>query len=277
MKFFMVLASLMLTACVSVPPPEQRYDHANTLAATRGWQPLRLPAGEFVLTAYTPAETAQSDTMTVYIEGDGQAWLTSSIAADDPTPRKPVALELALRDPGAAAYLARPCQFTAQADWRSCKQAYWTNQRFAPEVITASSQAIDALKQRAGASKLVLVGFSGGGAVAALVAARRQDVVRLVTVAGNLDTKAWTALHHLSALHGSLNPADAWEALQAIPQLHLVGGKDKNVSVEVAESFAARFPARQRPTIRVVPGADHGCCWAELWPGLLSPGSPERQ
>jgi hypothetical protein len=45
--------------------------------------------------------------------------------------------------------------------------------------------------------------------VASLVAARRHDVVRLVTVAGNLDHLAWTTLHGVSPLTGSLNPADA--------------------------------------------------------------------
>lgn len=265
-----LLVLLLLTSCANIAP-ELRENNAKTLTANQGWQKLRLPTPGFVLTAYVPDTIPTSNTLTVYIEGDGLAWLTSSIASDNPTPRKPLALELALRHTdGAVAYLARPCQFTAQADWGSCKQAYWTSHRFAPEVIASSSTAIDALKQRFGASKLVLVGYSGGGAVAALVAARRQDVVRLVTVAGNLDPVTWTQMHRVRMLNGSLNPADEWENLRNIPQLHLVGGNDKNVSIEVAEAFASRFPADQRPIIRVVPRADHGCCWVEHWPGLLS-------
>jgi hypothetical protein len=181
------LIFLLLTSCAIVAP-EQRQNTATSLMNAKDWQKLRLLASEFVLTTYVPSTTTHSDTLTVYIEGDGLAWLTSSIVSDDPTPRKPVGLELALRHPNSAvAYLARPCQYVEKADWRDCGKKYWTSHRFAPEVIAASNAAIDALKNRAGASKLVLIGYSGGGAVAALVAARRHDVVQLITVAGNLD------------------------------------------------------------------------------------------
>lgn len=271
MKHLVLIIGLSLVACATATPPEQRQLSATALTTSHGWQKLRLPASEFVLTAFAPVKSAKVETLTVYIEGDGQAWLTRSIASDDPTPRNPIALHLTLRhQDGAAAYLARPCQFTSQADWGACRKAYWTEHRFAPEVIASNNIAIDALKQRFGASKLVLVGYSGGGAVAALVAARRRDVVRLVTVAGNLDHVTWSRMHSITPLKGSLNAADVWEDLQDVPQLHLVGGNDKNVSIEVAEAFAARFPSGHRPAIRVVPGADHGCCWVEQWPGLLS-------
>jgi hypothetical protein len=49
--------------------------------------------------------------LTVYIEGDGFAWLSRSQASYDPSPLNPVGLELALRHPlGESAYLARTCQ-----------------------------------------------------------------------------------------------------------------------------------------------------------------------
>ena len=137
----------------------------------------------------------------VRIEGDGLAWLSRSQVSADPTPMQPVALELAMRQPGgAAAYLARPCQYVQGPDARNCATAWWTDRRFAPEVVTASSLAIDQLKLRFSAQRLVLVGYSGGGAIAALVAAQRHDVALLVTVAGNLDTQAWTALNRITPL-----------------------------------------------------------------------------
>ncbi|GAB2181920.1 hypothetical protein DLREEDagrD3_21430 [Denitratisoma sp. agr-D3] len=49
-----------------------------------------------------------------------------------------------------------------------------------------------------GARRLTLVGYSGGAA--ALLAARCSDVVRLVTIAGNLDHRAWTRYHHITTL-----------------------------------------------------------------------------
>lgn len=174
---------------------------------------------------------------------------------------------------GAAVYLARPCQYVSPDDARDCREAYWTGRRFAPEVIAAADQAIGALKQRFGAGKLALIGYSGGGAVAALVAARRSDVARLVTVAGNLDHRAWTARHGVPPLEGSLNPADEWQSLQAIPQLHLVGGEDTNVSADVVRAYLARFPPERRPDMRVIAEFNHSCCWAEHWPAVLGAGS----
>ena len=55
------------------------------------------------------------------------------------------------------------------------------------KVVRVSKQAIDTLKQQFQSEEIVLVGYSGGGAIAALVAARRADVADLISVAGNLD------------------------------------------------------------------------------------------
>lgn len=214
--------------------------------------------------AYRPSER-----LTVYIEGDGLAWITSSQVSLDPTPMRPIALELALRHPrGTAAYLARPCQYVEGTAAGNCSSTWWTDRRFAPEVIEASNAAVDQLKFRFGAREVELVGYSGGGAVAALVAARRHDVSRLVTVAGNLDTVRWTSSHQVSPLAYSLNPADAWPALARIPQVHLVGQRDTNVTQKVVESYVARFPPGERPTLRVLEGFGHSCCWAENWAEL---------
>lgn len=261
-----------LAGCLNLSP-ELRRDNADRLAADSGWQRVRLPAGRFVLAGYIPKDIpANGTTLTIYLEGDGLAWITGSLVSLDPTPIQPVGLALALRHPqGAAAYLARPCQYVEGSDAQGCSIEYWTSRRFAPEVVESTSQTIDLLKEQFQANQLVLVGYSGGGAVAALVAARRHDVVFLVTVAGNLDHQKWTEQHHATPLTGSLNPADAWEQLRDVPQLHFVGGKDQIVGREVAESFAHHFPAERRPEIRMIPDFDHTCCWAEQWPELFKP------
>jgi hypothetical protein len=267
----MVLCTLLLAlaACAHISPQDRR-QNADTLAAARGWQQMPLPTKEFLLMAYVPPTKTATDTLAIYIEGDGFAWITASQPSEDPTPRDPIGLKLAMRHAaGTAVYLGRPCQYVQASDARGCEVAYWTERRMAPKVIDATNQAIDALKLRFGAHQLILVGYSGGGGVAALVAARRHDVKQLVTVAGNLDHVAWTTLHHVRPLIGSLNPPDAWRELQHIPQIHFVGGKDDNVSVVIANAYAARFPAANRPRIQIVPEADHSCCWVDRWPALL--------
>jgi dienelactone hydrolase len=150
-----------------------------------------------------------------------------------------------------------------------CNQELWTSARFAETVIDSSNHAIDLLKQQFGASSLRLIGYSGGGAIAALVAARRSDVIQLVTVAGNLDHEAWTRHHSISPLHRSLNPADAWHALARIPQVHFIGENDRNIGPFVIDAYLERFPDGQRPPVHLVKDADHYCCWMEHWPALL--------
>ncbi len=242
------------------------------MADAANWRYTPLTAGRFTLGSFAPRAPVSAHTLTVYIEGDGFAWVTSSMPSNDPTPRDPVALKMALQQQtGAAAYLARPCQYIGAEKTQGCDKTLWTDRRFAPEVIDATSVALDTLKSQAHAARLVLVGYSGGGAVAALVAARRTDVDRLVTVAGNLDIAAWTELHAVHPLEGSLNPADEAARLAAIPQLHFVGGRDDVMPEAVARSYAARFPPAQQPAIRVIEYYTHACCWAENWRTLYVP------
>ena len=261
----------LLCAC-ALQSPEQRRLNATQIAAQAGWQRQLVSAAPFNLVAYRPALfPALVTTLTVYIEGDGVAWINRSLVSLDPTPQDPIALKLALRDPSATAiYLARPCQYVDEQEAQACGLTWWTQQRFAPTVVQAMSHAIDVLQQQTGAQHLVLVGYSGGGALAALIAAQRTDVALLLTVAGNLDHVAWTRLHRVAPLTGSLNPADEWRALADIPQQHWVGGQDMIVPVAIAQSYAARFPKQQQPVIQVIPEFDHHCCWEERWVELLS-------
>ena len=263
------LSALLLAGCSILPSASERQVHATDLAASKGWLPSHIPAGIFDLVAYAPPSLAVGEPLTVYIEGDGLAWLSGNQPSSDPTPRDPLALRLALAQPaGHAVYLARPCQFVDAAR-TGCPQRYWTDARSAPEVITGTSLAISAMQQRFKATQLVLVGYSGGGAVAAMVAARRTDVVRLVTVAGNLDHRAWTTHHRVRPLHASLNAVDSAPLLADLPQVHFLGGKDRVVPPPLAKQWPAAFRGQNAANIRILEDADHGCCWVERWPSLL--------
>ena len=266
-----ILAALLLSnlaACAAIPTPGERRAHADALAAPRGWQISHIPSGRFNLVAYAPRAITPAETLTVYIEGDGFAWVTSSTPSVDPTPREPKALKLALVHPaGNAAYLARPCQYV-DAEHSGCPQHYWTNARFAAEVIDAANHAVGTLKQRFGARRLILVGYSGGGAVAGLLAARRSDVVRLVTVAGNLDHRAWTSHHRIEPLSDSLNAADVADQLAAVPQSHFVGGKDRVIPPGLAQRWPVPMRGKEGGNLHVIPAFDHVCCWSEQWAAL---------
>lgn len=256
---------LLLTSCSHLPSPSERATLADKLANAADWSPMVLRSTSFSLQAWVAGNARPSDVLTVYLEGDGLAWLDSATPSTDPTPLNPLALQLALKHSGAVAYLARPCQYVASSDRQHCESKYWTSHRFASEVIDATSQALDQLKRRWGANRLVLVGYSGGGGVAALVAAKRQDVVGLITVAGNLDHAAWTKLKHLSPLTGSLNPIDFVSSLQEISQWHYVGQLDLIMPMAVAQGYAARFLPKDRPNVVTMDRFDHRCCWVDAW------------
>lgn len=262
----LLLGTVLLAACVSVPSPEVRRQQASALAQEQHWQALQLQAGIFRLQAY--ATPTQNEELTVYLEGDGFAWLNSRSPSNDPTPLDPIALRLALTQPsGNAAYLGRPCQYL-EAERSPCQKHYWTDARFAEEVVHSLDLAADQLKARAAAQRLVLVGYSGGGALALLLAARREDVARVITVAGNLDHAAWTDHHRVTSLHDSLNPATLRPSLASVEQIHLVGEQDRMIPPTLVKAFVAGYPSSNRAEVKVLQGYGHHCCWVQNWPQL---------
>lgn len=261
----------MLAGCASPDFLATPRERAERVAARHGWQRATYPAGPFILAAYQRFGARQDGELAVYIESDGRAWLDRSTLSPDPTPVHPLVLNLAVQDPALhRLYLARPCQYLADAERARCSPVYWSDGRFAPEVVAATDAAISAAKRESGAARVRLVGYSGGGAVAALVAARRDDVSLLITIAGTLDHARWTRDAGVSPLSRSLNPADEAARLAAVPQIHFVGDRDRIVPPAVADSFVARLPDRSR--VRVVRMSDHTheCCWTDAWPDLLA-------
>lgn len=100
--------------------------------------------------------------MHVYIEGDGYAWVTRNRISGDPTPRQPLALELASLDPAPnVVYIARPCQYTSLDTSYACDEAYWTGLRFAEEVINSMNGAVEWIVQENKIPSVDMIGYSG--------------------------------------------------------------------------------------------------------------------
>ncbi|MBF0594768.1 MAG: alpha/beta hydrolase [Candidatus Omnitrophica bacterium] len=237
-------------------------------AVLEGFQKTYLSAPPFILTSFQKIKSP-SDTLVVYIEGDGYAWASRTEPSDDPTPKHPLAFDLATQDPSAiVVYLARPGQFDAGGK-PIISRDYWTRKRYSEEVIQATGIAIDSLKKSLGVSKVSLVGYSGGAAVAVLVAARRTDVVALRTVAGNLAPDVFAQLHHVSPLKGSLDPLSVASSIRAIPQVHFVGERDMVVSRSIVETFLKELGDPGHKRLVVVEDADHLDGWVRQWESLL--------
>ncbi len=271
----MLFLATWLQGCVSIPSVESRVQSAERIAKQYGWSASVIETKSFDLMSYQQPDRLPVSTLAVYIEGDGLAWITSRQASLNPTPLNPVALKLALNDSQhTAVYLGRVCQYVEHQQRGGCNKRYWMGERFAPLVVDAMNEAVDQLKRDYQADTLVLVGFSGGGTIVALLAARRHDVSKLITVAGNLDHQAWTEHHRISPLIGSLNPADAVKELSLVDQLHFVGAQDTVIPPALITGFVNRLGTNTHARVVVVPNQDHNCCWSEHWSRLLNAEMP---
>ncbi len=260
-----LLATLLLGACA---PGLSRQDAATveSLARPARLMPHVRQGGQFALTTRERIDGVGQD-LTIYIEGDGVAWASRTLPSNDPTPDMPVSLALAALDPSPnVAWIARPCQYLPVVDTRTCPVYFWTHGRLAPEVVDSMDAVVTQVKAAARAQRVHLVGYSGGGGLAVLVAARRSDVASIRTVAANLDTDAFTRLHQVSPMAGSLNPASVARRVETIPQLHLVGAADKIVPGEISRAYLAAMLRRDCSKIEMVPGATHQDGWVAAWP-----------
>lgn len=259
---------LVLNGCASGQWSTERLEEEAVTGgfAARQFLFRHMPIRAFLRapTAFTPT----SRTLTIYIEGDGHAWSGRGRPSEDPTPRNPVAWQLSVQDESSTvAYLARPCQYGVTT---RCDTLWWTTDRYSDLIISALSMAVDALKREAGAEDLQLVGYSGGGAVAVLIAARRTDVSAVLTIAANLDIDGWTDFHGVSRLSGSLSPMAALRSGLPLKQLYVWGDDDEIVPPHLAEAIKGLAERDSRISILILEGQDHACCWRRAVPTLLS-------
>ncbi len=268
------VSSLLLTVlfcggCATFLAGNGEYIQLERTAQRQGFQKHYLDVPPFTLTAYYRS-SAPSETLAVYIEGDGAAWPDRRQPPDDPTPRQPLSFYLACLDPaGQVLYLARPGQFE-RGGKPSADPSYWRGKRYGREVVRAVNEAIDRIKAGAGAKRVSLAGYSGGGAVAVLAAAGRSDVIALRTVAGNLSLETFCRIHKVSPFAGSVDPASVAGEVDKIPQRHFVGGRDTVVTPEVVRAFLGRQGGAPQGRLTVVREAEHARGWQERWRELLA-------
>ena len=258
-KFLLlVLLSLLLFAC---SPNPSKVALIVASAEKSGFTPKIYPTTSFPLFALL--KKGQNANLTVYLEGDGQAYLNAVTPSLDPTPNYPVAFWLAKDDPSQdhILYLARPGQYL-KAGFVPVK--YWTTARFSQDVLLALDQVISQVKEELGVQKIVLVGFSGGAALATLLAAKRQDVCYLATVAGNLNLACWLKQHNLSNLEGALDPLNVAKDLATLPQRHVFGLDDKVISKECLAAFCSQINPKNLE-VKFVPNFGHTSPWPKVW------------
>lgn len=256
--FILPLLALLLSACQSLPTPIALSHYGNASVVQAQFKHL--------LISRTYTNSAKQ--LHVYIEGDGIPFYRRFQIAKDPSPSYPMMLAMMRQDPAPSIYLGRPCYFVrsypALAD-PTCNHHYWTDARYSEEVTASMVSALRQYLAQQDAKQITLIGHSGGGTLALLMAARMPEVTKLVTIAANMDTAAWTRLHHYSPMNHSLNPAEQIHNRQPVQQLHFAGGRDDNIPAFLGENFLQRLGFRYR----IIPDNDHNCCWYRQWPQLL--------
>jgi hypothetical protein len=264
--FVLMACALVVSACSSL---SDRQGAARKVAANAGFQAIGYSASYFRLARYSRIRQPGRP-VTIYIEGDGRAWLSRNIPETNPTPAKPIVLRLATLDRSDnVVYLARPCQYVELAAERLCTYPYWTHKRFAEEVIASVNEVVGVIAQQAQTTEIHLVGYSGGAAVAALVAGRRSDIVSLRTVAGYLDHVALNRARKFSPLTGSLDPIRVAPRLAGLPQIHYVGRRDKLIPSWVGSNFIRALGSDRCASLQIV-DATHHDGWENSWAQLAA-------
>ena len=263
-KYYTIILTIALlsSGCVSKLSPKVRQQTADTVAQAGNLVQQKIATDDFLLTTYQRFDaTSDNKQMVVYIEGDGMAWISRDQLSSNPTPVQPIALKLASIDTNAnVLYVARPCQYLWPQKMNRCSSKYWSNKRGSEEVISSINQAISIVKQKQNISSIRLIGYSGGGGIAALIADRRADVSEFVSVSGNSNYKLFTQTHNLSSMNGSIDPITVANQIGSIPQIHYVGADDKIIPKQIALSFSDK--------VKVISDVSHDN-WPDKWAQIL--------
>jgi hypothetical protein len=270
----LALSLSLLAGCSSVDT-DLEMRTASHIARPAFMSDRFIDAGMFSLRAWERMH-APGQPATIYIEDDGEHILKApALEAGleiNPTPDSPIALHLASRDLSKnVGYLARPCQFIKNPTDKGCEPKYWQDHEYTPEVFNAYKAALDDMALRYDLSGFHLVGHGGGANIAAVLAATRDDVLSLRTVAGDL-SPAYTRNYHGSPAlaENSLLAVDYGTDLAYVPQHHYIGAADKIIPPGTFHSYRQAIGISECLDYTLIQDADHRLGWVQIWPELLA-------
>ena len=261
-KIYILLFSIVeLTACAT--PSE----HFSKIADAYGFYQFTVSSETFKHQFYSntnPNLTLNREALHVYLDGDGSPWHREHWINEDPTSRNPMILELMHQDQAPSIFLGRPC-YHGFSKSPPCDFKYWTSHRYSSEVVTSMVQALKNWLKKHSFNHITLIGYSGGGTLAVLIAPHIANVQTVVTLAANLDVDAWSRYHGYSPLSESLNPATISLPLE-LKQIHIAGLNDDIVPAQIIKSYADK---QENALYLAYPDFGHHCCWTETWRSIL--------
>lgn len=232
-KLLTVALTLLLSACSSMPDTPD------------GFRERDVQTEHFSIPVWESVELRQGKTIRFYIEGNG-----------NPTPDTPMALKLAAKDPYInVVVLSRPCQYSKN---QLCNNPeIWTRQQYSPEILREMEEIVVYYIQKYKAPDVEFVAYDGGAPVAFNLALQLGRVNKITTIAGILDIDAYATQNGLPAFVNAKNPMDSVTQLSQIPQIHFVGGKDRQTTPAMAERFVSKLPNPRMALVRVAPDMGH--------------------
>ena len=256
---------------------------ADTFAVAAGFERITFPHASLPIVGYQ--NNSPSQRVVIFLEGDGASWETRHRVSADPTPRQFVGLRIAASITNAQViYLGRPCQFVTEAELSSCDASHWTDRRFSSEIIDRYMEIIGSLVGQYPADNIEIAGYSGGGVIAAVQAARIREITQLVTIAAPLDTDSWVSHHGVSPLDEPVDPISYLSDLCTVQQTHYYGELDDIVPLATISAFKAAMENCADTTFVLAAGQDHSCCWTapdsplvEYWNESRFHGKEEQQ
>lgn len=252
-----LLAAGVATGCAS---PAKQYDRA---ALAANFSEKIVQGKRFHHKIYRNSHAVQDGVLFVFIEGDVSVKQALRSSSPDPTPSHKLMLRLMQNAEVGAILLGRPCYHGLFA-LDHCEIRHLGPERYSAEIVESMIGALQTELDHSGAKQVNFVGYSGGGALAMLMAAHHPGTAVLVTLSGNLDNTSLVAHHKALALSGSLNPADLPPLPRSIRQLHFFGAEDENVPA----SLAQKTLTRQNAAPIIMQEFDHECCWQDIWPEI---------
>jgi pimeloyl-ACP methyl ester carboxylesterase len=220
-------------------------------------------AGSFKLTILSRIVDVNQP-INVYIDGDVPGLAPVAAPGTDAKPDEAATLRLAELDTSYnVVFISRPCQFGIDDPFCHIKPG--ESERYAEIFYRSVDRALDYVVSVVPHPHLNLIGYSGGGAMAAVLAARRHDVDSLRTIAGNLDPNGNGQTHAAEPRNDFIDPLELAPRLALLPQEHFVGGKDEFVTPKMAENFVQAMGPTYCARIIRIPGATHKTGWEEVW------------
>ena len=261
--YLVIIFFIFLSSCSSTPKPL----NTDNLIELKQLTPLVVKTNTYSIMTLAPLKSANTKMLRIYIEGDGKAWMRSGRPSLNPTPVNRLVHKIMLEDSYKdIAYIARPCQFISSSE---CSSYTWTFGRYDQKTLEAMDTALTNIKHRGNYEQVELIGYSGGATIALLLASKRNDVINVRTIAGNLDPDFTNDFHKVSPMPTALNPSDHSDRLSKVPQIHFYGSKDSVIPQAISNHFKKQLNDSFCFQAKSVNDANHHSGWTEHWQSLL--------